>query len=636
MRDFHYRWSWPLRSTAEQLWPYVSDTQRFNRVAVGYTVRAIAEDDNGTRQLRARYFVPLAWDEHPFEWERPHRFSVYRRFHGPILRDFTSRATLTPRAHGALLQYEVTVRPATLLGLLAIPIQIGLISRRRFGRAFRQIDEFLQHPIDTRGPFGSPRSFIHGEAAQRLQDIARELAQDGYATDLIDRLLRFVSQAEDEEVIHLRPYALADRWGVPRREVLQLCLAATRRSLLDLHWDVVCPMCRGAGASVQQLNEVHDQAHCPSCRMDFDVNFDHALEVTFRPHAGIRPVAIVDYCMGGPQLTPHIVAQQIIAPGETRTITVALDQGAHRVRTRSNLPHAITGHLDLRVTSDPAEQPASSIMLHAHAGGWSADRSVITSAPEITIGNETPVVQGVVIERLAWNDQAVTAAEVSTVQAFRDWFATQALRPDVQLGISNLAILFTDLRGSTQLYRMIGDAPAFERVLEHFDVLRRSVEAHGGALIKTIGDAIMAAFLDPAQGVAAALDILQGMAELNRTRTDYPLRLKLGLHAGPAIAVTLNERLDYFGTTVNIASRLEGQAQGDDLIVSTEVMQQPGVQRVLSERAVAVEDFTARLKGFTDEEFRLHQIRLCETQQLDLRGGSTVVGHASSPVLGGC
>jgi adenylate cyclase len=604
-----------LRSTAEQLWPYVSDTQRFNRVAVGYTVQAVAEDDAGIQQLRARYLVPLAWDEHPFEWERPHRFSVYRRFHGPILRDFTSRATLTPHQDGTLLQYEVTARPATLLGSLAIPIQIGLISRRRFARAFRQIDAFIQHPIDSRDPFGSSRSYLSSEAAQRVPDLTRELAQDGYAIDLIERLTRFIDQAEDEDVIHLRPYALADQWDVPRRDVLQLCLAATRRSLLDLRWEVVCPMCRGAKVSVPQLNEVHAQAHCPSCRIDFNVNFDHALEVTFRPQAAIRPVALVDYCVGGPQLTPHVVAQQIIAPGETRTIDVALDAGAHRVRVRSKLPHAVTGHLDLRVTADPAAQPAAAITLHAHAGGWSADRNVVTPAPTITISNETSAAQGVVIERLAWNDQAVTAADVSTVPAFRDWFATQALRPDVQLGISNLAILFTDLRGSTQLYRAIGDAPAFERVLEHFDVLRRNVETHGGALIKTIGDAIMAAFLEPTQGVAAALDILQGMAELNRARADYPLRLKLGLHAGPAIAVTLNKRLDYFGTTVNIASRLEGQAQGDDLIVSTEVRQQPGVQRLLSERVVVVEEFSARLKGFVDEEFRLHRIRLSGEQQ---------------------
>ena len=612
MRDFHYRWDWQLRSTPEQLWPYVSDTQRFNRVAVGYAAKAIAEDDDGVQQVRAHYLVPLAWDEHPFEWERPRRFSVVRRFHGRLLRDFSVTTTLTPNTGGTLLQYEVTARSATLLGSLAIPIQIGLISRLRFERTFRQIDEFLQHPIDSPVPFGPVRSFITDEATRRAQDIARELSEDGCATELIARLIDFITHASDEEVSHLRPYALADHWGAARRQVLHLCLAATRRGLLDLRWDVVCPMCRGVKASASQLNEVHDQAHCPSCRMDFNVDFDHALEVTFRPHTAIRPVQLIDYCVGGPQLTPHIVAQQIIAPGETRRVDVALDLGAHRVRARSKVPQAVTGNLELHVTADPAEHPTSAITIHAHAGGWSADRNVVTPTATITIANETSAVQGIVIERQAWNDQAVTATDVSTMQAFRDWFASHALRPDVQLGISSLAILFTDLRGSTQLYRLIGDTPAFERVLEHFDVLRRGVEAHAGALIKTIGDAIMAAFLDPAQGVAAALDILQSMAELNRTRADYPLRLKLGLHAGPAIAVTLNERLDYFGTTVNMASRLEGQAQGDDLIVSSDVMRQPAVQRLLSERRVSVEEFSAHLKGFVDEEFLLHRIQLSQ------------------------
>ena len=110
--------------------------------------------------------------------------------------------------------------------------------------------------------------------------------------------------------------------------------------------------------------------------------------------------------------------------------------------------------------------------------------------------------------------------------------------------------------------------------------------------------------------MTAGLEILRGMAQLNQSRPDYPLRLKLGLHAGPAIAVTLNERLDYFGSTVNIASRLEGQAHGDDLVVSAEIMRDPAVQRVLMEAGAFITEFTTPLKGFVDEEFHLYRIRL--------------------------
>jgi adenylate cyclase len=554
--------------------------------------------------------IPLAWDEHPFEWDKPHHFGVQRRFHGPILRDFSTRTTLTPNAQGTLLLYEVAARPASLLGKLAIPLQIGLLSRYRFGRAFRRIDDFLQHPTDQFHPLAASQPFITGEAAQRLRDIGLDLEADGYPAELIDRLQQFITQADDDEVAHLRPYALADRWHAPRRAVLELCLAATRRSLLDLRWDVVCPMCRGANLSVTQLNEVREDAYCPSCRMDFHVNFDHAVEVTFRPNAALRPIDAGTYCVGGPQLTPHVVAQQLLASHETRSLQLALEPGTHRLRARANVAQAVGGHVNLRVSSEATDQPAAAITLHIDDQGWAADRDLAASNIALTLINDTPHEQGVVLERVAWNDQAVTAADVSTMQAFRDWFASQALRPDVQLGITHLAVLFTDLRGSTQLYREIGDAPAFERVLEHFEVLRRSVDQHAGAQIKTIGDAIMAAFLDPAQGVAAGLEILRGMAQLNQARTDYPLRLKLGLHTGAAIAVTLNERLDYFGTTVNIASRLEGQAQGDDLIISDDVMRLPTVQRVLGENEVQVETFKTQLKGFVNEEFQLYRIRL--------------------------
>lgn len=610
-RAFHYAWEWQLRSTPEQLWPYVSDTQRFNRVTVGYAVDVADESADGTRLLHAhRLGVPLEWEEHPFEWERPYRFGVVRRFHGSFVRDFIVRCTLTPNGSGTRLRYEVTATTATLLSLIAIPIQVGVLSYRQFDHAFRRIDAYVQQPAQQVEPYRSGRSFITGEARQRMNEIARELESDGYARDLIERLIDFVDTSEADEAAHIRAYALADRWNIPRRIVLELCLAATRRSLLDLRWDVLCPMCRGVKVTAAQLSDIGDEVHCASCNLNFHVNFDRAIEVTFRPNPAIRPLEVMDYCVGGPQLTPHLVAQLHLAPNEGHTLTMAFEAGAHRIRTRARYPSAIPGHIDLRVSGDAGEQPGHAVTVIGAADGWSADPVVVDPHAAITIENHTAHDQFVVIERVAWNDQATTAVDVSTVQAYRDWFSAQALRPDVQLGITHLAVLFTDLRGSTLMYRTIGDAPAFSRVLEHFDVLRSNVDGAEGALIKTIGDSIMAAFLQPAAGVKAGLDILRGMAELNAHRSDFPLRLKMGLHTGPAIAVTLNDRLDYFGTTVNIASRLEGQAQGDDLIVSADVMRDAAVQRLLSTAKVRVEPFRAQLRGFADEEFELYRLRL--------------------------
>ena len=139
------------------------------------------------------------------------------------------------------------------------------------------------------------------------------------------------------------------------------------------------------------------------------------------------------------------------------------------------------------------------------------------------------------MERMAWSDQAATAAEVTALQVFRDLFSNEALRPGEQISVGTLTVLFTDLRGSTQLYREIGDAPAFGRVMTHFDVLREAIRCEEGALVKTIGDAVMAVFRRPAGALRA---ILKAQATLADPPDGLrPLMLKVGIHSGPCIAV---------------------------------------------------------------------------------------------------
>jgi class 3 adenylate cyclase len=89
-----------------------------------------------------------------------------------------------------------------------------------------------------------------------------------------------------------------------------------------------------------------------------------------------------------------------------------------------------------------------------------------------------------------------------------------------------------------------------------------------------------------------------------------PLMLKVGIHTGACIAVTLNDRLDYFGTTVNLAARLEGLSSGDDVIISDAVREDPEVTEMLSqpEWSLSAAPFEATLKGFDTEKFALWRV----------------------------
>jgi class 3 adenylate cyclase len=185
----------------------------------------------------------------------------------------------------------------------------------------------------------------------------------------------------------------------------------------------------------------------------------------------------------------------------------------------------------------------------------------------------------------------LTAPEVISLQVFRDLFAAATLRPGDEAGVSQVALLFSDLQGSTALYERVGDAQAYNMVRDHFALLAGIVRDHDGAVVKTIGDAVMASFGDPANAVRAALAMQAAIAS-------HELVLKLGVHVGPSVVVTLNDRLDYFGSTVNMAARLQGQSAGGDIVLSRAVADDPAVKSVLA--SVPTREESVELKGFAD------------------------------------
>jgi hypothetical protein len=232
------------------------------------------------------------------------------------------------------------------------------------------------------------------------------------------------------------------------------------------------------------------------CQIDFDVNFDRFVEVTFRPNAVVRDVAAKTYCVSSPERTPHVIAQQLIPSRSERALTMPLEAGRYRIRT-INLPgdQPLEARVDGPVTA----------VVEASPNGWGLEEIVTSTKASLKVINNTDVEQLFVMERTAWSDQAATAAEVTALQIFRDLFSTEALRPGEQISVGTLTVLFTDLRNSTQLYRQIGDATAFGRVLGHFDILKRAIAEEDGAIVKTIGDAVMAVFRQPAGALRAML-----------------------------------------------------------------------------------------------------------------------------------
>ena len=141
-------------------------------------------------------------------------------------------------------------------------------------------------------------------------------------------------------------------------------------------------------------------------------------------------------------------------------------------------------------------------------------------------------------------------------------------------------------RAPTTFYASRGDPAAFIEIKRHFDEVFAIVGKNRGAVVKTIGDAVMASFVNPVDAVRASRQIHDAF---HPGRTDSPIRLRISLNTGPCIAVRLNANADFFGGTVNVAAKLQALAEGYQIAMSDATYHAPSVAEYLAEQGAELE-----------------------------------------------
>ena len=587
-------WTWHFDRPPAEIWPLVADTARFNEAAAvpKHTITETPQPDGSVRyvgEFKVGPF-PIRWREKPVNWVNEQWFEHCRYFDTGPLKSLCATFNLEPNGTGTQGQYRLAVEPANLIGRVMLATGFFRSSGRNFGKLAAEANAFVKGERDTPFTYEAPRP--SAEIAARVDRMVAAIEESGNGHGLARRLADHVLKAQEVDLWHVRPLQLAREWNRRPIETIELCLQAVRAGLLELRWDLLCPRCRVAKAWSGGLDRLPEGAHCPSCNIDYGRDFTKNVEASFRPAEAIRRLESGEYCLMGPMSTPHIKLQIALEPGESRTIAARLPFGPYRLRTLEIGPEC-----DI----DWQEGGFPSLLLGANtvAAG--------DASPEGTVrlenrGNRARVA---IVESRAWVADALTADRVTSLQAFRDLFSDDVLRPGDEVSIGRVTLLFSDLRGSTALYQKIGDANAYHLVRDHFAFMAKAIRDRQGAIVKTIGDAVMAAFARPEDGLAAAVEIQREVAAFNRTHpvgdSGDAIAIKLGLHQGPCIVVTFNERLDYFGSTVNLAARLQGQSKGGDIVLSTELAADPAVAPMLDRlraEGIPVELDQAALKGF--------------------------------------
>lgn len=142
-------------------------------------------------------------------------------------------------------------------------------------------------------------------------------------------------------------------------------------------------------------------------------------------------------------------------------------------------------------------------------------------------------------------------------------------RAQAQLQLEKLrtpvTILFSDIKGSTTYFEKKGDVEGMAMIDRHNSLLFPHIEGAGGRIVKTIGDAIMARFEDPLAAIRAAVGMQRALEEDRQGRPEIEqIHIRIGLHTG----LGLIKEGDVFGDVVNAASRVQRQAQIEQILIT--------------------------------------------------------------------
>jgi Family of unknown function (DUF5939)/Adenylate and Guanylate cyclase catalytic domain len=366
-----------------------------------------------------------------------------------------------------------------------------------------------------RGPGASAEAAVKPAVRRRFAALIAELDREPASHRLAGKLADFLSYAPVVALRAMRPLTLARSWHAKPHDTVELLLAAERLGLLVMGWDLLCRRCRGAKASVKNLHELPEGAHCLSCNIDYRRDFTRNVELTFHPEPWLRSLPKGELCLLGQGSTPHVRFQAEVAPHSRKSFAVTLAPGPYRFRTLE----AGAGEADACIGADSVipevEAKRAEILLRTPG-----------HKDEFVVQNDTDRPLFFVVEDQEWAKDALTGERVIAMRAFRRLCPEQLLRPGDKVEIGRVAIVFTDLQGSTRLYDRLGDASAYRLVRDHFAYLSERVARHHGYIVKTVGDAVMAAFHDPADAVRAVLAMEDQVESFNRGRSDGGIVLK--------------------------------------------------------------------------------------------------------------
>jgi class 3 adenylate cyclase len=442
-----------------------------------------------------------------------------------------------------------------------------------------------------------------------------------------DAIRRLIETGKDHELNRVNVLDFSKRTGLDEERVISGFLHASRLGLFDLTWNVLCPGCGGVLDAHSTLKSLrHDDYHCGLCACGYEASVDEQVEVAFTVSPQVRRIAAHDpntlpiwdyfkqiFWSSGvdfneesfASLSNEVVLDALELPaGEKAVLSLQLPKDF--VIVFEPVTHSAQF---IDVQGEPTKERQQLSLMYNRIQAPTGTMTMRPGPLRLSLDNQAGVrvlpsvfVAAEALHHLIGKRKPfLTAKRMLTNQTFRDVYKADNLNIDQRLKITSLTFLFTDLKGSTALYERVGDLSAFDLVRAHFQALLEIISSEKGAVVKTIGDAVMATFIRPEHALAAGLKMRAAMKALNVARGTEDLIVKIGIHEGPCLAVMLNERQDYFGQTVNIAARVQSLSTSQEIHITAPVIGAAAVAGILERAAIKPIQKEAALRGIADK-----------------------------------
>lgn len=515
-----------LPVSPEDIWPFVADTSRMNK-ELGFPPR-IETEINGENHVSTKTLGRQEeWIEKPWVWISEKEIQSFRVFKKGWMTEQLGVFTVTKTETGC---------------------QVGAYFRWSFSNFFSKL------------LFSSAGNFLNKSFQKFFDDktkvilsthsIKKVVSEINEPKSPFDTLLEYLKGADDLDLDRLHLKKISQILDLPLDLLLSVVHQMVKEGYLSLSWDIVCPHCRGVRAENAGLSMIEMRNACDACEIDFSLDMEESVEVVFKVTDKIRKIQKVVYCAAEPAKKRHIKLNQNLNAKEVRTFSLHLKEGLYRLRRKHS---GEVLYLEVRPSDVKTVE-------------WDFNESrrlTVHTNFDLTLQSSTDAM--VTLEEAWWFHDRLLPREVLSNPLMRTLFSEDHLKAGVNLNVGEQVIMFTDIVGSTPFYKSHGDARAFKAVQDHYKEVSDIITAHKGVVIKFIGDAIMAAFLDADDAYECSVKIHEAFDE---KREDTPIKLRISFHQGPVLCANMNVGLDYFGNTVNQAAKIQKWAGSFELAIT--------------------------------------------------------------------